>query len=116
MELLDIGMAKKLKSKNKGFSFAPAIIILVIGIGLIAAAVVLQNSGSSDSPAADIPRVSINDAKQAYDSGQAVIVDVRSESAYQELHAAGAISIPYEDLQSRMTELNPDQWIIPYCT
>jgi 3-mercaptopyruvate sulfurtransferase SseA len=109
-------MAKKLKGRKKGFSIGPAIIILVVGIGLIATAVILQNSGSSGSTASDIPRVSLSEAKQAFDSGQAIIVDVRSESAYQELHTAGAINIPYEDLQSQMSELNPDQWVITYCT
>lgn len=109
-------MAKKVKGRKRGFSAGPAIIILVVGIGLIAAAVILQNSGSPGSAVSDIPRVSLSEAKQAYDSGQAIIVDVRSESAYQELHAAGAISIPYEDLQSRMNEMNPGQWVITYCT
>jgi 3-mercaptopyruvate sulfurtransferase SseA len=109
-------MMKKLNGKKKGFSFGPAIFILVVGVGLIATAVILQISGSSGDTTTAVPRVSLSEAEQAFDSGQAIILDVRSESAYQELHAAGAINIPYEDLQSRINELNPDQWIITYCT
>jgi rhodanese-related sulfurtransferase len=45
-----------------------------------------------------------------------VIVDVRDRVYYDEMHAAGAISIPLSELEARLGELNPDQWIILYCT
>lgn len=64
----------------------------------------------------DAPRVSLGEAKAAFDRGAAVFVDVRSESAYAESHIPGALSIPLAELESRLDELNPDQWIITYCT
>ncbi|MEW6404868.1 MAG: rhodanese-like domain-containing protein [Chloroflexota bacterium] len=64
----------------------------------------------------DILRVSLEDAKAAYDSGSAIFVDVRSESSYAEAHIPGALSIPGTLLASRMGELDPGQWIITYCT
>jgi 3-mercaptopyruvate sulfurtransferase SseA len=67
---------------------------------------------------ADVPRVTVEEAKFAFDSGKAIIVDVRSAEAYAEGHAAGAISIPLANFENNIEDLSLDkkQWIIPYCT
>jgi 3-mercaptopyruvate sulfurtransferase SseA len=67
---------------------------------------------------ADVPRVSVEDAKAAFDSGEAVIVDVRSAEAYAEAHIAGALSIPLNNIEFNPSgvALNKNQWIITYCT
>jgi rhodanese-related sulfurtransferase len=44
----------------------------------------------------DVPRISVQDAKTALDSGQAVIVDVRSTEAYMNRHVTGTVSIPLD--------------------
>jgi rhodanese-related sulfurtransferase len=63
-----------------------------------------------------VERVSLTDAKAAFDAGSAVFLDVRDSSAYNLSHIAGALSIPINDLPSRLSELNPSTWIITYCT
>ena len=67
---------------------------------------------------AEVPRVGLEEAKAAFDSGQAVIVDVRSAAAYAESHVAGAINIQLGEIETNPTGLNldQDQWIITYCT
>jgi hydroxyacylglutathione hydrolase len=67
---------------------------------------------------ADVPRVKVEEAKSAFDSGKAIIVDVRSAEAYAEGHAAGAISIPLTNFENNIEDLSldKDQWIITYCT
>ncbi|MBI3162111.1 MAG: rhodanese-like domain-containing protein [Chloroflexi bacterium] len=67
---------------------------------------------------ADVPRISVSDAKAAFESGQAVIVDVRSPDAYAEGHVTGAINIPLGNFESNIANipLKKDQWIITYCT
>jgi len=67
---------------------------------------------------ADVPRVSLEEAKAAVDSGAAVIVDVRSPQAYEAGHVAGAVSVPLGDIETNPDSLNldKDQWIITYCT
>ncbi len=65
---------------------------------------------------AEVPRISLEEAKAAFDDGAAVFVDVRSEAAYAEGHIPGALSIPLAELESRLGELDPAQWIITYCT
>jgi 3-mercaptopyruvate sulfurtransferase SseA len=62
------------------------------------------------------PRVSVGDAKAAYDLKQAVFVDVRGVAFWEQGHIPGAISIPLEEIESRQGELSQGDWIITYCT
>jgi Rhodanese-like domain len=65
---------------------------------------------------AEVPRVDVAAAKAALDSGAAIILDVRSKTAYEASHIKGAFYIG--DLEPNQTDLNvpKDQWIITYCT
>jgi hypothetical protein len=67
---------------------------------------------------AAVPRVPVDQAKAALDSGAAIIVDVRSAQAYTAKHIKGAISIPLAEIENNPTGLNLDKnrWIITYCT
>ena len=65
-----------------------------------------------------VPRISVEQAKAALDSGAAVIVDVRPGQSYELEHIAGSISIPLSDIETDPTgvKLDKKQWIITYCT
>jgi hypothetical protein len=63
-----------------------------------------------------VQRVSLDEAKAAFDSGKAVFLDVRGSSSYEESHIPGAVLIPSNDISTRLGELDPTAWIIPYCT
>lgn len=65
-----------------------------------------------------VPRVSVDVALAALQSGAAVIVDVRSTQNYDISHIEGAISIPLEEVEANPNglDLPKDQWIITYCT
>jgi 3-mercaptopyruvate sulfurtransferase SseA len=67
---------------------------------------------------AAVPRVPVEQAKAALDTGAAIVVDVRSLEAYPAEHIKGAISIPLADIEADPTgvKLDKDQWIITYCT
>lgn len=62
----------------------------------------------------DIARVSLADARAAYEIRSAVFLDVRAASAYTQSHIPGALSIPLSELPDRLDELNATDWIIPY--
>ncbi len=64
----------------------------------------------------EIERVPLEDAKAAYAAGSAVFVDVRSSAEYDQSHIPGALSIPVNELEGRLDELDKSQWIITYCT
>lgn len=73
-------------------------------------------SSVADIPYPEIQRVSPGDARAALELKQAVIVDVRDADSYASKHIAGAINIPLSELEARLKELDPNQWIITYCT
>ena len=75
-------------------------------------------SGELPQTEAGVPRISIEDAKAAFDNGLAVIVDVRSPSAFETSHVAGSISVPLGAIEQDPTglDLAKEQWIITYCT
>lgn len=64
----------------------------------------------------EVQRVTLEEAKAAFDSGAAVFLDVRSHTIYLQSHIPGALSIPLVELKPRIAELDPGQWIITYCT
>ena len=118
------------RSSERVRSIVP-LLMIGVGVGLIfivVAYMLLQNRppAASDSPNIptasaeqtypEIPRVSLADAKTAYDQHTAVFVDVRDASSYAAAHIPGALSIPLSDLTNQLGKLNKSDWIIPYCT
>ena len=66
---------------------------------------------------AEVPRVTVEEARAALDSGTAVIVDLRDPVAYENSHIPGAINIQLGEIETNPTGLNLDKnrWIITYC-
>ncbi len=115
--------------KRRNRLLAPLGLVILGGLLIVGAIAVLAilpkqaaptptptSPSQASAPEDGIPRVSVGDAKAAYDLKQAVFVDARAKVSYDERHIPGALSIPEEELQSRLGELNPDDWIILYCT
>jgi rhodanese-related sulfurtransferase len=48
-------------------------------------------------------------------SGEAILIDVRPHEEYVAGHIPGALSIPVEDLASRLKELAKDREVVAYC-
>jgi hypothetical protein len=87
--------------------------ILLLGIGLI----VLtsgQGAATGNLPYPDIPRVSPEEAYAQQQAGDSVLVDVRAAQFYQEAHAAGAISLPEDELAAHLDELPAGETLILY--
>lgn len=55
------------------------------------------------------------DAHAMLERGEAVLVDVRDASAFDESHAAGARSIPIEQLEARLAELPDGVRVLTSC-
>lgn len=76
----------------------------------------VDEHGHSTS-SADAPRIGPEEAAMLVQSGDAIILDVRSPDAFAARHIEGAVNIPLEQVASRArAELTPTRWIIPYCT
>jgi len=94
-------------------------VILVSIVGLILADNIRQSRIENPSEITnqdDIPRVTAEEAYEAMLAGEAVIVDTRSEANFQAQRVAGAISLPIDQVEGRVGELDPDTWYITYCT
>ena len=68
-----------------------------------------------DSQFPEVARVSLADAKAAFDEGSAIFVDVRDPSYFEIEHIRGAINVYYMRLDEHMGELDKQEWIITYC-
>jgi 3-mercaptopyruvate sulfurtransferase SseA len=99
-------------------------LFLVAGFALIAVSMVACTASppqaEPENPVAEAPgeaqRVSLEESLAAFNSGEAVLLDVRSESSYAAGHIPDALSIPLAELEARIDEIDPDKWIITYCT
>ena len=63
-----------------------------------------------------VPRISIEEAKAAFDAKTAVFIDVRSTENYNQVHIAGALDVPYPELETRLAGYDRDALVITYCT
>jgi len=117
--------------KNSRPSLAP---LLMVGLGLFLMVVALfwfvgatQNTlaqpvstvsvaASSGIPYPEVKRLRVEAAKAAFDSKEAVFLDTRGEPYFSQGHIPGAITMTDEEIPARLGELDPDAWIITYCT
>ena len=63
----------------------------------------------------EVPRITIEDAKKAFDDGTAIFIDARSVEAYKEDHIKGAIIIEGAK-PDRFDTLPKGKKIIAYCS
>ncbi len=59
--------------------------------------------------------VSIDQLRERQSHGEAILLDVRPTAEYAAGHLPGAISIPLDELEGRLSELPADKHIIAYC-
>ncbi len=114
------------KAKRKQSNSIPLLMILagtVLMISFLIWQVVIntQNLANTATPVGEIPtdrisRVTLEQAKTAFDTKAAVFVDVRSSGAFLNQHITGSLNIPLNELPNRLGELGKQDWIIPYCT
>jgi predicted sulfurtransferase len=89
--------------------------ILIIGIVALTGC----GSGAVDLPQtkAEVPRISPQEVQNRIGKGESIlIVDARSANSYAQAHVAGAISVPLNEVASRLDELPRDREIVFYCT
>lgn len=73
-------------------------------------------AGPEPNFSGDSPYVSIDELKQELDRGaNMIILDARPKQDYDMDHIAGAISMPFFEVEQRYEELPGDTWIVTYC-
>jgi len=108
---------KKTNTKRTLFALFAGVVLLA---ATLAACTASSSPAELESPAAknsgEVQRVTLEDSKAAFDSGEAVFLDVRSESSFASSHIPDALSIPLDELEARIDEIDPNLWVITYCT
>jgi hypothetical protein len=112
-----------LRIKKRRRSHIGPILLIIAGLLLIALMIWQLSLSKTTIPSASAPiapaeitRVDLNEALLAFESGEAIFIDVRSAAFYFNEHVPGAVNIPLEEIESQLSSLNPEQWYIPYCT
>lgn len=67
------------------------------------------------NPQEPFTRVSVQEAKNMVDKGDAVLIDVREPGEYADGHAAGARLMPHQSVYNRQSELPEDTDILFIC-
>ena len=100
-------------------------LLLVFGLGLGAILLLIfllnhpafQTDVQRQQTALDnVPRVSVAQAKRARDSGEALLVDVRSRFNHEMIHIPGSINVPLSAETPYTLDASTDTLIYLYCT
>jgi hypothetical protein len=127
-------MGKKQRSKSAPSLVIPIVVGLVVVAVIVGAIISIENRRSAAAavpggsvasaqplntgslPYPEVPRATVAETVDKLEQGQAVLIDVRSGQSFDKAHAAGAVSIPEEELNIRIQELPRDKDLILYCT
>ena len=71
--------------------------------------------GAAALPINRVPVISPKEAHALIRSNEAVLIDVRSREEWQAAHIEGSIHIPWHDIRTRYTELEPAKQYIVMC-
>ncbi|MFL6466946.1 MAG: rhodanese-like domain-containing protein [Pyrinomonadaceae bacterium] len=64
----------------------------------------------------EAPRISLADAKKAFDDKTATFIDTHPKAAFDAGHIPGAINITVPDLESKFDSIPKGKRIIAYCS
>ena len=67
------------------------------------------------SPSGYAERVTRGELLARVRAGDVVVLDVRPGEEYEASHIPGAVSLPLEHLEARLSELDPDVDVVAYC-
>jgi len=93
-----------------------AILIFSAALAFVLGGITFLIYSSVNAPQADNVRVSLAEAKAAYDTNEALIVDVRSQGEFDKLRIPGAILIPVDNMEGNEPEVEKSALIYTYCT
>lgn len=108
-----------MRKKVIGFAM---LVVLAVGCFTLAGCMSggTSNSGSSSSSSSGstgYTTISVEQAKQLIDAGGVTIVDVRTQSEYEQGHIPGAILVPLDTIGSTQPSAlpNKDATLLVYC-
>jgi hypothetical protein len=86
------------------------------GSGKSATATTPGSSSAQNVPGDGVRRITTVELRDALDKGTALVIDTRPLESYKQSHIKGSISVPLDQVQSRINELPRDKMIVAYCS
>jgi 3-mercaptopyruvate sulfurtransferase SseA len=77
---------------------------------------VAQTDSHGHTEGQDAPRISLADAKKAFDEKSATFIDTHVKTTYDAGHIPGAINITVQDLEAKLNTIPKGKKIIAYCS
>ncbi len=104
-------MAKKPRRRINALTAILAVLAVLVLV--VVAALQLTGGGArqgatADLTAADVQRITPQDARELIQEGNAILFDVRSEAEYNQAHAEGAFHYPVAEAEQLVDTL-PDE-------
>jgi predicted sulfurtransferase len=78
-------------------------------------AVAEQKKATPAHPDDGVRRITPQELQDLLAKGEAVVIDVRNQAAFDSGHIKGAKLIPFNEIQNRTGELPKDKLIVTYC-
>mgnify|MGYP001442404164 FL=1 len=75
-----------------------------------------QADNHSHTDDKSIPRITLEEAKKAFDTGTAIFVDTRDSSSYSFSRIKGAIHLPMSEFATGWQKISKGKKIIAYCS
>jgi hypothetical protein len=88
---------------------------LLSTVVILLAGVAAFSQSTKYKSTSEVPRISLEDAKKAYDDKSAIFIDARAVEAYKTEHVKGATNIPLGST-SNFSSLPKGKTIIVYCS
>lgn len=126
-------ISSQMTKKNKWIAFGGGLLVVVaLGAFVVfrsnraepVAAAPSKATPAAAAPAGDhdhgaeasVRRITAVELREAIDSGQAAVIDVRDLDSYAAGHIAGAMHIPLSFIESQVPYLPRDKMLVTYCT
>ena len=112
----------------KRFLYGFLILFAIAGLFAISACtdvaepIAINRSTEPAEPAAhaddadNAPRISLEEAKKAFDEGSAIFIDTHPQATYDLGHIPGAINITMQDFEAKFDSIPKGKRIIAYCS
>ncbi len=109
-------MTKRKSTKTQKPNSTMIIGVIAIVVVLFGAVLFLANPTGETSVIATIQKISASDYVDSYQANTShILLDVRTPEEFAEGHIAGAVNIPVQELEQRLSEVPDDKEIVVYC-
>ena len=100
--------------RRDGRAWAATAVLIALALTVTGCGLARETNVGAVRSTDDVQRISPSSAKALLDRGEAVLYDTRGTEWYESEHAAGAMSLPEQDVSAQIDALPDDKALIFY--